>query len=341
MTQPRSKIVDLNVTRWYHCISRCVRQAFLISNRHDFDRKAWLDNRLQELNSLFAVSVAGFSMMDNHLHLLLRVDPDVAKAWTPSEVVQRWLKLYPLRVNRRPVAPTRDDLDRLASNSQWVEERRERLSSLSWFMKCLKEPFSRKANREEKCRGTFFEGRFKSIAILDDESILTVAAYIDLNPVAAGICRLPEQSPYTSIKERVEHLIAMGRMQDVAQIRNGTVAAQQVSEGIEQDHWLVPIEDQRRRGATREGIKEGFTLGQYLMLVDCMSRSVREGKANISEDIQSIFERLQIIDAERWLNRVTNMLNNHRFYGSFMSTSRDLLRRVASKLGVRQLVNTA
>lgn len=207
-------------------------------------------------------------------------------------------------------------------------------------MKCLKEPFSRKANREEKCRGTFFEGRFKSIAILDDESILTVAAYIDLNPVAAGICRLPEQSPYTSIKERVEHLLAQGRMQDVAQIRNGTVSAQQVSEGIEQDHWLVPIEDQRRRGATREGIKEGFTLGQYLMLVDCMSRSVREGKANIPEEVHSIFERLHM-DAERWLDRVTNMLASHRFYGSFMSTSRDVLRRVALRLGVRQLANTA
>jgi len=340
VTQPRSKIVDLSVTRWYHCISRCVRQAFLIASNGDFDRKLWLDHRLQELNSIFAVSVAGFSLMDNHLHLLLRVDPDASDAWTPIEVVQRWLRLYPLRVNRKPVAPTREDMERLAADTKWVEQKRSRLTSLSWFMKCLKEPLSRKANREENCRGTFFEGRFKSIAILDEESILTVAAYIDLNPVAAGVCGLPEHSPFTSIKERVENLIAQGRLKDIAQIRNGSVAAQRVSEGIDQDHWLVPIEDRRSQGSTREGIKEGFTLGQYLMLVDCMSRKFREGKAIISHEVESIFDRLQM-DAERVLERIAAMLTNHRFYGSFMSASRDVLRQVARKLGLRQLANTA
>jgi len=340
MTQPRSKIVDPSVTRWYHCISRCVRRAFLIAENLDFDRKQWLDQRLKELDSIFAVSVAGFSVMDNHLHLLLRIDPEVAEAWTPMEVAQRWLKLFPSRVGRVPVAPSQDDLERLASDPLWVEQKRERLASLSWFMKCLKEPLSRKANREEHCRGTFFEGRFKSIAILDEESILTVAAYVDLNPVAAGICPLPEQSPHTSIQERVEHAIAQGRLQDVQQIRNGSVAAQQVSEGLEDDHWLVPIEDRRSQGAQREGMKEGFTLGQYLMLVDCMSRTVREGKANLTQDIQSIFDRLEM-DAQRWLKRVTRLLTSHRFYGGFMSTTREALRRVATQLGVKHLVNTA
>jgi hypothetical protein len=135
-------------------------------------------------------------------------------------------------------------------------------------------------------------------------------------------------------------LIAQGRLLDVAQIRNGSVAAKRVSEGIEQDHWLIPIEDQRSQGSSREGIKEGFTLGQYLMLVDCMSRSVREGKVNLSPDVESIFERLEM-DAQCWLGRVTQMLTSQRFYGSFMSASRDALRRVAQKLGVRQLANTA
>jgi len=51
------------------------------------------------------------------------------------------------------------------------------------------------------------------VAILGEESILTVAAYIDLNPVADGICPLPEQSPHTSIQERVEHAVAQGRLQ--------------------------------------------------------------------------------------------------------------------------------
>ncbi|MFN9602289.1 MAG: hypothetical protein ACK6A7_02435, partial [Planctomycetota bacterium] len=105
-------------------------------------------------------------------------------------------------------------------------------------------------------------------------------------------------------------------------------------------HWLIPIEDQRTRGSIREGIKEGFTLGQYLMLVDCMSRTVREGKASISQEVESIFDRLQM-DTQRVMERVTGMLTRNRLYGSFMSTSRAVLRQVAQKLGLRQLANTA
>ena len=70
-----------------------------------------------------------------------------------------------------------------------------RLQSLSWFMKCLKEPLSRLANRQDQTRGAFFEGRFKSVAILDDESLLATCAYIDLNPLAAGIVEGPGSKP--------------------------------------------------------------------------------------------------------------------------------------------------
>ena len=62
----------------------------------------------------------------------------------------------------------------------------------------LEEPLSRLANREEQTRGAFFEGRFKSVAILDEESLLATCAYIDLNPVAAGIAEVPEASAHTA-----------------------------------------------------------------------------------------------------------------------------------------------
>ena len=70
-------------------------------------------------------------------------------------------------------------------------------------MKCLKEPLSRLANRQDQARGAFFEGRFKSVAILDEQSLLAVCACIDLNPVAAGIAELASRSsrsrqPWTS-----------------------------------------------------------------------------------------------------------------------------------------------
>jgi hypothetical protein len=56
----------------------------------------------------------------------------------------------------------------------------------------------------------FFEARFKSVAILDDEALLAIAAYIDLNPVAAGIAEVPETSEHTSIEVRSEHVDGQG-----------------------------------------------------------------------------------------------------------------------------------
>ncbi len=73
MTIARAHLVDLAVSRRYHCITRCVRRAFLLGEGTT-DRKVWIESRLQELGEIFAVSVGGFSVMDNHLHVLVRLD---------------------------------------------------------------------------------------------------------------------------------------------------------------------------------------------------------------------------------------------------------------------------
>ena len=146
-------------------------------------------------------------------------------------------------------------------------------------MKCLKEPLSRLANREEQTRGAFFEGRFKSVAILDEEALLATCAYIDLNPVAAGIADVPEASAHTSIKERVDHVQAQGRTEELKAARTGSVAGSAAAAGLEESHWLCPIEDRRRLDSAREGMVEGFSLGNYLLLVDYTARLFREGKA--------------------------------------------------------------
>ncbi len=68
-------LVDPSVTRWYHCITRCVRRAFLLGEGPN-DRKVWIEKRLEELAQIFSVAVGGFSVMDNHLHVLVRLDPN-------------------------------------------------------------------------------------------------------------------------------------------------------------------------------------------------------------------------------------------------------------------------
>ena len=136
--------------------------------------------------------------------------------------------------------------------------------------------------REEQTRGAFFEGRFKSVAILDEESLLATCTYIDLNPVAAGIAEVPEASKYTSIKQRVEHVKEQGRANDLNAAQAGSVAGSTAVAGLEEGLWLCPVQDRPRLDSSREGMIEGFSLGNYLLLVEYTGRVFRANKAVIS-----------------------------------------------------------
>src|SRR5208337_648440 len=104
MTIERAHLVDPSVTRWYHCVTRCVRRAFLLGEGM-YDRKSWIEHRLEELAEILSVAVAGFAILDNHLHLLVRLDLDVAQGWSDKDVVRRWARLFPPRDKARQVAP--------------------------------------------------------------------------------------------------------------------------------------------------------------------------------------------------------------------------------------------
>ena len=204
-------------------------------------------------------------------------------------------------------------------------------------MKCLKEPLSRLANHQDKARGAFFEGRFKSVAILDDESLLATCAYIDLNPVAAGIAAVPEASPHTSVTTRVEHANAHGRASDLKAAEHGSITGSNASAGLEESIWLCPIENRRRLDSSREGMLEGFSLGSYLILVDYTGRLFRDGKAVISAELTGILDRLGT-SAETWRARLEK-LKAGRLLGRFFAASRQRLREVAAHLGVHHLAN--
>jgi hypothetical protein len=302
------------------------------------NRKAWVEERLEQLAEIFAIGVGGFAVLDNHLHFLLRIDDQVTQDWSDEEVVRRWLKLYPPRgTNRKQLEVTDELVQAKLADSPWISMIRKRLGSLSWFHKCLKEPLARLVNQEESCTGALFEGRFKSIAILDNEALLTAGVYIDLNILAAGLAATPEESAHTSIKERIDHVQGQGRIADLRAALQGSIAGSRAAAGLEDALWLVPIEDRRGLDSTREGMLAGFTLGNYLMLVEHTGRLVREGKASISAELAGIFERLGT-SAEVWQERLMK-LRGGRLLGRFLSAGRERLKAAANHLGVQHLAN--
>jgi hypothetical protein len=255
-------------------------------------------------------------------------------------VVNRWHRLFPPQGSDRKPLP-KDKLEELAEqragDAEWVSGTRQRLSSLGWFMKCLKEPLARMANKQDGCTGAFFEGRYKSIAVLDEEALLAVCAYIDLNPVAAGLAPSPETSPFTSAKQRVEHVQQQGRSEDLKAALLDSVAGSRAAGQLEESLWLIPIEDRRRLDSAREGMLETFTLGNYLLLVEHTGRMFREGKAQISSELEGILERIGS-SSRAWESQMRR-LQGRKLIGNFIAGSRERLREAAHKLGVQKLAN--
>jgi REP element-mobilizing transposase RayT len=299
MPKPRKSLISLEATAYYHCISRCVRRAFLCgedayTGRSFEHRRGWIKERLLELARVFAIEVCGYSVMATHSHLVLHVDPPLAESWTTREVVERWHQLFGGTVlsehflREEPLLELeQQQLEDLAET--W----RERLTSVSWFMRCLNEHIARKANDEDDCTGHFWEGRFKSQALLDEQAVLACLAYVDLNPVRAAIATTPEDSDYTSIQRRIRTLQAASQPADP-----GSDLAGEPAPPPTQPPELYPFV-----GGVREAMPKGlpFHLADYLELVNWTGRAVREDKRGaIADDLPPILDRLGI-SSQAWL----------------------------------------
>jgi hypothetical protein len=205
MTYPRSHLVDPD-GGVYHVCSRCVRRAFLCGidrqTGYDFNhRRQWIEDRILELASYFALEIYGFAVMSNHYHIVLRVNPDEVDTWSDTEVSNKWLSLSPRTKDNATTRQLRQMA--LLEDQARLKVIRERLASLSWFMRYLNEPLARLANKEDACKGRFWEGRFKSQRLLDEQAILACMIYVDLNPVRAGITDDVTRGRHTSLAKRI------------------------------------------------------------------------------------------------------------------------------------------
>ncbi len=294
MTRPRQQIVSLDDTAYYHCTSRCVRGARLLGrnprHKHDHRRKILLD-RLRQLASLFSIDVAAYAILHNHYHLVLRVDRQRALQWSDQEVARRWFSLHPRSplarrfLDDQPLSP-----EELSSIQDRIPTWRERLFSLSWFMRALNEHVARRLNREDGKSGRFWQGRFHSQALLDDTALLACMAYVDLNPIRAGKALSPETSDFTSIQNRIRQW-------------QESSAPQQSPPARPEGPTLLPL------GAG--GIPIPFQ--DYLQLVEWTGREIRkEGAASIPHSLPPILERLGM-SGSSWTDQVNRFKLPHRW----------------------------
>ena len=221
MTLPRCVVVSPGIEGMFHCVSRCVRRAYLcgkdcISGKSFEHRKDWVKDRLKFLSEVFAIDIAGYSVMSNHLHIVLRTRPDRVLGWTDEEVALRWLTLFSRSrsASGEQSSALREKVAAMKTNSTRIQQLRKRMSDLSWFMRCLNEYMARRANREDGCKGRFWEGRFKCQALLDEAAVLACMAYVDLNPIRAKIAQTPEESDYTSAQDRIQGRWEDGKSRD-------------------------------------------------------------------------------------------------------------------------------
>ena len=209
MAQPRSQQISLDATPYYHCISRCVRRAYLcgfdrFSNKSFKHRRDLIEKRLYLLADTFCIDLVSYAILSNHYHVVLHINREKALALSFDEVIDRWHNLFNGTFHSQLYASGKS-LNRseklILSHS--VKLWRKRLFDISWFMRCSNEPIARQANKEDGCKGKFFESRYMSQVLLDEAALLTCACYVDLNTIRAGFADTPEESGYTSIKHRI------------------------------------------------------------------------------------------------------------------------------------------
>ncbi len=219
-----------------HTTQRCVRRARLVgrdkvTHKNFSHRRGWVRDRLRALASTLAVDVLAYAVMENHVHTLLRNRPDIVAKWTDREVALRWLRVFPGRqIDEELGVPTEEDVQKLLNQPQRVLELRKRLSDISWFMRALAEPIARRANREDDCTGRFWQGRFKAQRIIDDAGLLACAAYIESNPIRAGISQSIEDSGFTSALDRL--LAAAGEMVESVSLEDSPIGSEEAGERI-------------------------------------------------------------------------------------------------------------
>ena len=164
----------------YHIMSRTALDGYVMGDVE----KDFLFNLIKKLSRIYFAEVLGFCLMGNHFHLLVRMRPggEVSKA-----EIKRRFRLYYGNDEKREL------------EEEGIPALKEKWGNLSEFIKEIKQGFSRYYNRRHHRKGFFWSERFKSVIVDNGETLINCLAYIDLNPIRAGIAEKPEEYRWCSL----------------------------------------------------------------------------------------------------------------------------------------------
>jgi putative transposase len=181
---PRTTRLIINdETAVYHVMSRTALDGFPLG---DVEKDFMLD-LIRRYSKLYLVEILGFCLMDNHFHILVRTFPEYK--YTDEEIKNRYEKFY--------------GDDRVFAAGQ-IPLLREKFSSLSEFVREIKVGFTRYYNKRHTRRGYFWGDRFKSVIVEKGETLINCLAYIDLNPIRAGLVERPEDYRWNSLGYHIQ-----------------------------------------------------------------------------------------------------------------------------------------
>jgi REP element-mobilizing transposase RayT len=181
---PRTQRLIINAeSTVYHVMSRTALDGFPLG---DIEKDFMLD-LIRRYAALYLVEILGLCLMGNHFHILVRMFPE--HKFTDQDILKRYVDFYG---------------DERIFAEGLVPSLREKLSSLSEFMREVKVGFARFYNRRHNRRGYFWGDRFKSVIVENGETLINCLAYIDLNPLRAGLVERPEQYRWNSLGYHIQ-----------------------------------------------------------------------------------------------------------------------------------------
>jgi len=233
----------------YHCVTRVVDRRFAFEQADKEKFRTLM--RMQE--NFTGCRVLAYCLMSNHVHLLLEVPPMPAGGLSDDELLRRMKALH----NEVAVAEVAKRLGELRASGRDTTARElhesitYRMHDLGEFMKALLQRFSRWFNTNHQRTGTLWESRFKSVLVEDGVAAQTMAAYIDLNPVRAGMVADAAEYRWNSYGEAM----GGGPKGNGKKARAGLVRAIMAHKGWEADarHWPGEVSKSYRMILLEEG----------------------------------------------------------------------------------------